>query len=75
MPMIPAGHKATSAAIVEQIAKRREVQHTREVVKQDVAPGTVQAIVRMADELDKARERIARLERVIGALAREVGEP
>lgn len=53
--------------------KGREVrhEHTREVVQRDIPEGAVNAMVRMADELDQAKVRLARLERVIASLAQE----
>lgn len=53
--------------------KGREVrhEHTREVVQRDIPEGAVNAMVRMADELDQAKARLARLERVIASLAQE----
>lgn len=53
--------------------KGREVrhEHTREVVQRDIPEGAVNAMVRMAEELDQAKTRLARLERVIASLAQE----
>jgi acyl-CoA synthetase (NDP forming) len=46
------------------------LEHTREVVH-DVPQGAVDAMVRLADELDSAKARLARLERAIASLAQE----
>lgn len=52
---------------------RREVvraEHTREV-REELPEGARNAIIRMADELADAKARVARLERMIVALAVE----
>jgi len=71
--MTAVGHKERSTAIAEHIMRRHEIrhEHTREVVQRNIPEGAVNAMVRMADELDQAKARLERLERVIGSLARE----
>jgi len=49
-------------------ARDVRLEHTREVVH-DVPKGAVDAMVRLADELESAKARLARLERVIAKLA------
>lgn len=57
--------------------KGREIrhEHTREVVQRELPDNAVNAMVRMATELDEAKARLARLERVIASLAQEASKP
>lgn len=43
-------------------------EHTREVVKEELPEAAKQALYRVADELEASKQRIARLERLVGAL-------
>ena len=51
----------------ERMRRARDVQHTREV-REALPEGAKQAIVRLADEVSEANQRIARLERMIISL-------
>ncbi len=68
--MTPAGHKATATAIVEQIAKRREVQHTREVVREGFPDAAKAVILKLTTELDATNKRLEQLESALLDLAR-----
>ena len=50
-------------------------EHTREVVQRELPETAVNAMVKMATELDQAKARLARLERVIASLAQEASKP
>lgn len=65
--MTAAGHRATTAAIVDQIAKRRAV-HTREVVR-DVRPEQLAGLI---DKVEAQGREIERLQSVLRALAQEI---